>query len=222
MDEEKVFSSSLGMTRTFAEKGEVSVTFFRQDVDDLIAYQEDEDGIKRPENIEDAWRQGVLSTLKRKLSERTDLGASFIWQNSRNGTDGRDLAYTPDLKFQATLKRIFDSTDTRLEISLRAVDRQYSDLENSEEKKVAGYATVDLKAVQPLQWRKEPLEFFAQIFNLFDKDFETHHGYPDDGFRFVAGLNIEYLELIRRPKAGLPRPLSASWDRTKFKPRTKM
>lgn len=36
------------------------------------------------------------------------------------------------------------------------------------------------------------MELFLNIRNLFDKDFEIHHGYPGDGIRFVSGVNITF------------------------------
>jgi len=38
--------------------------------------------------------------------------------------------------------------------------------------------------------RKSSCEGFINLYNLFDRDFENHCGYPDDGFRILAGLNL--------------------------------
>jgi iron complex outermembrane receptor protein len=192
LKEEKVVNASLGLTQKVGDVGELTVTLFRQDVTDLIAYEEGQDDIKRPENIPNAWRQGMEATFKWRITPQTDLDFSYIWQKSRNETNGRKLTYTPAHKLKTVLKQTFETTDTRLEVSLTADSEQYSDLVNSEEKKVDGYMSVDLKVVQPFKCRGLPLELFLQIHNLFDKDYDVHYGYPDDGFRAYAGLNIEF------------------------------
>jgi len=56
---------------------------------------------------------------------------------------------------------------------------------------MAGYLSVDAKIAQPLKWGGHPFELFVQVRNLFDNDFEIHHGYPDDGLRAYAGFNVE-------------------------------
>jgi vitamin B12 transporter len=49
---------------------------------------------------------------------------------------------------------------------------------------------VDLKLLQPFSIGRTSCEGFIDLYNLLDQDFENHYGYPDDGFRFVAGLNL--------------------------------
>ncbi|MFP4533106.1 MAG: TonB-dependent receptor plug domain-containing protein [Desulfobacterales bacterium] len=191
LDEERVISSSLGFIQKMGKTGEISVTLFREDVEDLIAYQEFADTIKRPVNIADAWRCGVEINVKWQPFDQTELNLNYIRQESENEANGEELTYTPAQKFRATVKQSLKKTDTRLEIDMEAVSERFSDLENSREKRMAGYLSMDAKIAQPLKWGGHPFELFVQVRNLFDNNFEIHHGYPDDGLRAYAGFNVE-------------------------------
>ena len=46
--------------------------------------------------------------------------------------------------------------------------------------------------VHPMGFNKFKTELFVHLMNLLDEDYESHYGYPDDGFRATAGLNIEF------------------------------
>jgi iron complex outermembrane receptor protein len=65
-------------------------------------------------------------------------------------------------------------------------------LENTSEKTIDGYTTVDLKIIHPLHFHKCKSELFVHFVNILDEDYESHYGYPDDGFRATAGVNIEF------------------------------
>ena len=83
-------------------------------------------------------------------------------------------------------------TATRLEITIRGYSDRYSDLQNSELKKVAAYINTDAKATQPVTVWKKRAELFLQLNNLFDRDYSSHYGYPDEGFRAGVGINLNY------------------------------
>jgi iron complex outermembrane receptor protein len=189
--EESVWTVSAGMSHRFSKKRTVEITFFHEDIDHKIVYQEGADLIKRPVNIDGAYRQGVETVVNWQLASTAGVDLSYVWQQSRNREDDKELTYTPDHKFKVTLNWAWP-TKTRAEATLTSVSRQFSDLENSSEKAVGGYTTVDLKITHPIYFTKCKTELFVHLENLLDEDYESHYGYPDDGFCAMAGVNIEF------------------------------
>ena len=105
-------------------------------------------------------------------------------------TGGR-LTYVPRHKGKATFKFKF-LNNTRVETTARAVSRQYTDFKNSDAESIDSYCCVDFKIIQPVLLKTNSAEIFAHVKSLFDTGFEFHHGYPDDGFKFVCGLNVSF------------------------------
>lgn len=67
-----------------------------------------------------------------------------------------------------------------------------SEAEARESEKLDDYVTVDLKLLQPFSWGNTRWEGYINLYNLFDQNFENHYGYPDDGFRLIAGINLTF------------------------------
>jgi iron complex outermembrane receptor protein len=191
LKEERVWTVSAGMSHRFSKERIVEITLFRENTDDKIVYQEGADLIKRPVNIDGAYRQGIETVVDWELGTTVSFDLSYVWQQSRNRENGGELTYTPTHKFKLTLNWRLP-TKTLTETTLTRVSRQFSDLENSPEKSVDGYTTVDLKIIQAMPFKKCKTELFAHFVNLLDQDHESHYGYPDDGFRVTAGANIEF------------------------------
>jgi iron complex outermembrane receptor protein len=191
LQEESVWTVSAGMSHRFSKERTVEVTLFREDTNDKIVYLEGTDLIKRPDNIDGAYRQGVETVVNWRLFSKASLDLSYIWQQSRNRENDNELTYTPAHKFKFTFNCTLP-TRTRTETTLTRVSKQYSDLENTSEKTVGEFTTVDLKIIHPMHFQKCKAELFADFVNLLDEDYESHYGYPDDGFRATAGVNIEF------------------------------
>ena len=102
---------------------------------------------------------------------------------------GGQLAYSPKHKTKTTVKYVL-KTATRLETIIRTVSSQYSDVKNIKSQKIDSYSTADFKIIHPVKIKRIPVEFFLDINNIFDADYEVHYGYPDDGFRFIGGFSI--------------------------------
>jgi len=191
LKEENVWTVSAGMSHRFSKERTVEVTLYHEETDDKIVYQEGTDLIKRPVNIDGAYRQGIETVVNWQLASTASFDFSYVWQHSGNQDNDKALTYTPEHKFKVTLNWTLP-TKTRTETTLTSVSRQFSDLENTSEKTVDGYTTVDLKIVHPIHIQKYQTELFVHLVNLLDEEYESHHGYPDDGFRLTAGVNIEF------------------------------
>lgn len=188
---ESVWTVSAGLSHGFSKERTVEITLFHEDTDDKIVYQEGSDLIKRPVNIDGAYRQGVETVVNWQLTSTAGFDLSYIWQQSRNRENDHALTYTPAHKFKVALNWALPSK-TRTETTLTRVSKQYSDLENTSEETVDEYTTVDLKIIHPMPFQKCKTEIFAHFVNLLDEAYQSHYGYPDDGFRVTAGVNVEF------------------------------
>ncbi|MFH2057988.1 MAG: TonB-dependent receptor [Pseudomonadota bacterium] len=191
LKEEIVLAVSAGISHEFSKGRSVELTLFRENTDKMIGYEEGMDLIKRPVNIDEAFRQGIETILCWKLFDTTRLDMSHVWQHTRNKDNNKDLTYAPDHKFKATLKWT-SPFKTRVETSFTALGSQFSDLANSGEKKLSDYQTVNLKFIHPIKIQSCKTQAFVYFENLFDQGYEVHYGYPDDGFRFTIGLTMEF------------------------------
>jgi iron complex outermembrane receptor protein len=191
LQEERVWTLAAGMSHRFTKARSVEITLFHEDTEDKIVYQEGADLIKRPDNIEGAYRRGVETVADWQLASTASLDLSYVWQQSRNRDNEKALTYTPEHKFKLTLNWTLP-TNTRTETSVTRVSRQFSDVENRPGRSVDGFTSVDMKILHPIPFKNCKTELFAHFVNLLDENYESHFGYPDDGFRLTAGVNIEF------------------------------
>jgi vitamin B12 transporter len=190
LNEEQVASYDLGLEYRSSKRRVLQATLFRTDTRDLIVYRRGADRVYQPVNIDKAWRHGLELTAKYAFDTGVSLDLDCILQDSENRENRKELAYTPRNTFKATVKYTLPGWKTRLETKLKYYDPRYSETEARESEKLDAYTTVDLKLLQPFSVGKTSCEGFIDLYNLFDRDFEYHYGYPDDGFRFMAGLKL--------------------------------
>ncbi len=190
LDEEKIYSYDLVLENKINQWINLETGLFRTDTHDLIIYERGEiDRIYRPVNINKAYREGVEVSLKINIKNLADLDLNYILQKSKNRATGGKLTYVPENKFKATLKFSL-KTATRVEMIFKALSHQYSEPENKKTERIDSYTCTDVKIIQPFKIKSINTDFFVYFQNIFDEDFEFHHGYPDDGFRVVSGVNL--------------------------------
>ncbi len=192
LDEEKVRSYSLGLEYRFDKNQIFQISLFRSDTSDLISYRRGDDQIYRPVNVDNAYRQGIELMLKYAWQTGIGIDFSYILQDSENRQTGGELPYTPRSRIKTAVKYTIPKWRTRLESTLRYEAGQFSDSENCPEEKLKDYITMDIRMTQPFSMMKIASEYFVQIDNLWNTRFERHYGYPDDGFRFLCGLNLMF------------------------------
>jgi iron complex outermembrane receptor protein len=190
--EERVWSYDFGLEHTFGKERSFQATLFRADTQDLIIYRRGADKIYRPVNIPSAERQGMEMTLRYEW--RTGLAAEWnaILQTSRNGDTGKDLPYTPRVKFKTTLQYTLARLKTRLEGTIRYEDTRFSEAEDLMTQRLDSYLVVDVKIIQPFSAKGYAGEWFLKVENACNTAFQTHYGYPDEGLRFVIGAQTRF------------------------------
>lgn len=189
--EEQIISSSLDLEHTINKDNVFTLTLFHTDTRDLIQYQRGDDLISRPENINRAYKQGVETALKIKPMDALNIDANYIWQKTRNEDNGGELSYSPRHHGNLTIRYLLE-VKTRLELTARAYSTQYTDTANTPSEKISGYLAVDAKMIQPVTLFGRSGELFLHADNLFDREYEVHYGYPDDGLRLTVGLALNF------------------------------
>ncbi len=191
LGEERIFSFDLSLEHKFSPDVVLNTSLFRTDTKDLIVYERGADLIYRPVNVSRAYKQGVEMSFKTKWSESLATDLCYIYQDTKNKKTGGELGYAPHHNLKVIGKYVM-STRTKIETTFKAVSRQYSSPDTAQSITMGGYVVVNLKMIHPVTIGTWQSELFVHIDNLLDTDFETHAGYPDDGFRFLAGMNINF------------------------------
>ena len=192
LDEEKIWSSDISLEFRKGKSRFFLISLFRTDTRDTILYLRDTSLIFQPVNGGRSWRHGLEATWKHGFETGLTADANLILQDSEITDTGNQLVYTPHVKATFTLAYALKGLGTRMEGTLRYNSKQYSEMENRKAEQLDDYCTVDAKVIQPFKIRKTQAEWFISINNLFDTEFESHFGYPDDGIRFVSGLNLTF------------------------------
>ena len=191
LDKEKILSMDGGLEYSYGKTAKLQMTLFRSETNDPILYQRTA-LIYSPVNGGSAWRHGIELNGKYAFSEDLRMEANLILQDSEVEDTGNEMTYTPTLKGKLTLLSTLPQTKTRLETSLRYTGKQYSEMQNLKDQRLDDYITMDCKAIQPFTLAGLQAEWFLNITNLFDTGYSIHYGYPDEGVRFMTGLNLSF------------------------------
>ena len=188
---EKVLSYDISFNYNNKKIFNFESSLFRTQTKDLIVYERGTDLINRPLNINKGIKQGIEISCKYSLTGQFFIDFNYIWQDTKNCNTDKKLRYSPEHKGKLSLK-YFLNMKTRIETIIRSYSSQYTDIENSQETKLSAYTCVDLKLIQPFQVKSLKPELYIHFYNLFDTDYESHYGYPNDGFRLMCGMNLNF------------------------------
>lgn len=192
LDKEKIYSADAALEFRKDTSHHFQISLFRTETLDTIVYRRGSDLVSQPVNSGRSWRHGLEATWKYAFQAGLTVDANAILQDSEVEDTGNKLTYTPPVTFKLSLQYTLKVTGTRLETALRYSGEQFSEMENREAEKLDDYITVDVKAVQPFKIKAVAAEWFLTVENVFDADYEVHFGYPDDGVRFVSGVNLTF------------------------------
>jgi len=192
LDKEKIWSYELGIEHRFGRDRMLQATFFGAETSDLIMSRRGADKIYRPVNINRARRQGIELTMKYGWEAGFSAEINAILQTSRNEETGADLPYTPKRKLKTTVQYTLPRIKTHMEGVVRYESARFSEAENLASQRLDSYAVVDVKVLQPFSIKGTTGELFAEVDNVFDTAYESHFGYPDDGIRFNAGIQMRF------------------------------
>jgi len=179
---EKSRNVELGVKRREAW-GRWSVSLYRNQVDDLVAYDV---AIFRPNNVASALLQGAEGQLDWSVGAlRFSHAMSWLQAEDRSVgfNRGRDLPRRPNWSGKTSAH--WQSGNWSLGTGVYWMGRRYDDLANSRE--LGSVVTVDLTS----EWRAtSSLAMQLRIANAFDRRYETATLYPALGREFL--LSVRY------------------------------
>ncbi len=148
------------------------LTWFQNDVDNLINWAQGPDRIYRPYNVSTVEIEGgefIAGTEWNGLL----VDASYTYVEARDSETDKYLPTRARSNFVMSIDQPLG--DWMLGVSLKAQDKRYINTANSGY--VAGYATADLRA----QYKVTPNLKLNFIYNnIFDKDYQLNNGYNQD------------------------------------------
>ncbi|MFZ9904681.1 MAG: TonB-dependent receptor domain-containing protein [Steroidobacteraceae bacterium] len=179
---EKSRSLELGVKRREAW-GRWSVSLYRNEVDDLVAYDV---AIFKPNNVASALLQGAEGQVQWTFGAMR-FTHSLSWLSAEDRSDGfnrgRELPRRPNWSGKTSAH--WQGNDWSLGSDVYWMGQRYDDLANS--RQLGGVVTVDLSS----EWRLTPaLAMQLRVANAFDRRYETATLYPALGREFL--LSVRY------------------------------
>jgi len=197
---EKAWAYEGGIDQILTKNILGKLTFFRREVDNLIAWKdEDGDGTWNPENVDKALIWGIESELKARMGKCFSSGVGYTWIETRNKSSGDDfnnhLTYQPMHKANAYLEY-----KTKFGLLARAeeefVDSRFTTAANNAE--LPPYFLTNLRLEYTKKYfahapsRGVGLTWFAGINNLFNTYYEMRNNYPMPRRTGVVGMKVKF------------------------------
>ncbi len=175
--------------RELALKGEHdqwhwSLTWFGNDVDDLINWAPGADLVWRPYNVSMAELRGAEFIAGTTLAGWL-VDASYTYVEARDAQTNRLLPNRARSNLVINLDRPLGTWTMGL--SLKTQDKRFDNASNTSS--LGGYTTVALRLSRQLTRR---LQARLKVDNLFDRDYQLNEGYNQDGRNWLLGLNYSF------------------------------
>lgn len=157
----------------------VSATYFRNDVEDLITYVSLPGPVwGRYENAEEARLEGLTLAYAGRIGDWA-VNASYDWLDAMNESTGQRLGRRARHKAQLDVLKHWGNWQAGIE--LVAVGSRFND--NSETNRLGGYGLVNLTGRYAIT---RQLAVEARIDNLFDRDYTLGRSYSWSGPDYIA------------------------------------
>lgn len=172
---------------------QAEISYFNNDVNSLIAWGPDDNGIWMPLNIGDARIRGIETGARFSLPQ--DLfyvNVFYTWmkatdETANSLTEGKRLIYRPDNKLD--IKTGIKIKGISLNINYRIVSKRYTSTDNSQE--LPNYQLLNGNIGYTLSILGFDVETKFQALNILDKSVYLNDGFPMPGreIRFTLGLD---------------------------------
>ena len=164
------------------DQSKIKVSLFQRDVDDLIDWAQGDDGVYRPDNVNQAEISGIELTAKRELNEKITAGFNYTYLDAVNTTAGERLEYRPYHKANLDLNYRADKFATA--VNAKLVDGRTGDL--------ASYFVLDGKVSKDYQINDAQFKLSLEVNNLLDRDYEVRAGYPMAERNYMMTVTTEF------------------------------
>lgn len=150
-----------------------TLTYFDNEVENLINWAPGEDFVWRPTNVDDAEITGAEFIAGADVADWT-IDASYTYVEARDRATDNLIPNRARSNLVVNVERPLG--DWNLGLSLKAQDKRFADAANDES--LSGYATLGARVA----WQLTPaLKASLKVDNLFDRDYQLNDGYNQDG-----------------------------------------
>lgn len=172
---EKSWGYSLGVEQDLGQKVVLDVTLFRNDVKDMVVWEESGDTIdglpvKDAKNVGQAYTQGVEVGCNALLFKGFSLGLSYTYLQTEDKESDKELTYNPKHNFAANLVYTYKPLGVTCSLSGQWVSKMYTNSDNTSE--TDSYTVVDFKI-------SKKITSFAELSLEGNNIFDSEYGQPE-------------------------------------------
>lgn len=183
---EKAFSYEGGTDFIFSKDFNLGMTYFGSKFTDQIQWAEGADWVWRPTNIASSKVDGFELESKMRFLERFESSFSYTFERVIDDRTKKDIFYKPRNRASLILSyKIPD--DLFISTNMQAVQSAFAD--DAHLNTIKGYFVVNLYLSKNVN---KNLEVFANIDNVFNKNYQTALEYPMPPFNFNIGGKLKF------------------------------
>lgn len=175
---ERGWLAELGVKKMFNNKHEASLTFFKRQMKDKIAWRPI-GFLWTPMNVESYKTLGMVLAWNGKINEKLKMDANYTYLNSDSSTAFNEPRHQFNLGVHYSNKKFTQSINLT---SSYKMDQQIGS-------EVNGRAVLNTST--QFKIAKEQ-RIYLNIYNVFDKDYFERKNYPANGRSFLLGWDIKF------------------------------
>ncbi len=168
LEPEESISHEIGI-KTITSFGDFSVSYFNNDIDNLI----ESDG-SQMQNINKAEIRGVELDFSTRLNDGIDYNVKYTYQEPDDLTNDTLLSRRPRNKFVSVLSKTFSDNDI-LKLTVTGQSRRDNSIYDSH--RLGGYALFDINYLTNIA----DYQVGIKMNNIFDKKYRLAHNYNTEG-----------------------------------------
>ena len=168
LEPEESISHEIGI-KTITSFGDFSVSYFNNDIDNLI----ESDGSKM-QNINKAEIRGVDLDFSTRLNNGVNYNIKYTYQEPDDLTNDTLLSRRPRNKFVSILSKTFSSNDI-LKLTVTGQSRRDNSIYDGY--RLGGYALFDINYLTSI----DDYQIGIKMNNVFDKKYKLAHNYNTEG-----------------------------------------
>jgi outer membrane cobalamin receptor len=165
---------------------QLEITYFRNDLDDLINWAEGSDNIWRPSNINSAITEGIELKTKTFPFKNLEMELNYTYLRAKDDKRDKYLTYRPKHKLYCRL-RFKELLGYMIEIDGQYTTKRFTDTLNTDH--LDDYFIMNLNLSKLIT---KKLKIYVSINNLLNRAYETKKGYPMPGFSISGGCKITF------------------------------
>lgn len=185
---EESIGYQLGAEYRFSEKLLTKLSFFRNEVENLISYTTG-GGYPIPmywKNIDEAVTQGIELSLASQIIDNLTARLGYTFLDTEDKSTKKELIERPKHKLTLEFGWMIPVIDLNVNLAGEYIGRRYADAANTN--RLGGYTICNLALTKDIG---KHAQVFARVDNIFGKK-NISDEYDIDGTEFLGGLKVKF------------------------------